>query len=176
MLTLSGKCINGTACFPVRQAGWRLLISAYFTGLDGAGWLALQIGRVGLLKSMTHTSLLTKYTLVVKFIFKLISANVFELYWSPFTGATLSHTGGSSVWLAFVALLLSLKGYFTIGVSQFAHLCTKYLRFWVHMSAKCTEKHIKMQFTNRTLKAVKELSAERWILPTVLVLTCYLTL
>lgn len=155
MLVLSSKCISGIACFPVGQAGWRLLISAYFTGSNGAGWLALWIGRVGLLKNMTHTSLLTKHTLVVKFILKLISANVLELYWLPFTGSTLTHSGGSNVWLAFVALLLTLKAYLTIGVSQFAHFCTKYLRFWVHMSAKCTEKHMKMQFTKRTLKAVK---------------------
>lgn len=81
------------ACFPVGQAGWRLLISAYFTGSDGADWLTLRIGRVGLVKNMTHTYTGRK----TQFLFKLISTNVFELYWLPFTGATLNHTGGSSV-------------------------------------------------------------------------------
>lgn len=64
------------------------------------GWMG-QItdreGGAGEKRDSHITSDLTYTGRKTPFLFKLISTNAFELYWLPFTGATLSHTGASTV-------------------------------------------------------------------------------
>lgn len=67
----------------------------YWVGWGGSARITDREG--GAIKKCDSRFMLTKHTLDVKFMLKLISANVFELYWWPFTGFALTHPGGSSM-------------------------------------------------------------------------------